>query len=52
MVPDPFRKFNHILVLCETYQPDGITPAKANFRYIAAKIMKEAESCDPWFGVE
>jgi len=49
--PDPFRKKPHILVLCETYLPDG-TPAKANFRHVCAKVMKQAEKSNPWFGIE
>jgi glutamine synthetase len=52
MVRDPFRKFNHVMVLCETFLPDRKTPAKANFRNICDKIMKEASPSDPWFGIE
>jgi glutamine synthetase len=52
MCPDPFRKFNHILVLCEAFLSDRKTPAKANFRHITNKIMKDAEAHDPWFGIE
>lgn len=52
-VSDPLRKgCNAILVLCETYTSDKVTPARFNFRYLAEKIMKEAEEHDPWFGIE
>lgn len=34
---DPFRKgITAFLVLCETYQGDRVTPARGNFRYLAA----------------
>jgi len=52
MVPDPFRRNPHVLVLCETYLVDGKTPAKANFRNVCEKVMKAAEKSDPWFGIE
>jgi len=44
--PDPFRIKaipNAILVLCETFEADGKTPAKANFRNTANKIMELAK---------
>ena len=52
-VKDPFRaNCNAILVLCETFTHDKVTPARFNFRHLAAKIMEEAKSEDPWFGIE
>jgi len=51
LVKDPFRK-GAWLVLCEGYLSDKKTPAAGNFRHIADKIMKEAASSDPWFGIE
>ena len=51
-VTDPFRGAPHILVVTETFKSDKKTPALGNFRTIAAKVMKEAESEDPWFGIE
>jgi glutamine synthetase len=52
MCPDPFREGFGIIVLCEGYLQDRTTPARANFRHYAAKVMKDAEHEDPWFGVE
>jgi glutamine synthetase len=52
MCPDPFREGFGIIVLCEGYLQDRKTPARANFRFWTSQIMKEAESEDPWFGVE
>jgi len=40
------------LVLCETFNSDSTTPAKANFRYYAQKVFKETENEKPWFGFE
>lgn len=48
---DPFRRGNHIITLCDTWNVDG-TPASGNFRYIAAKVFEEAKHEDPWFGIE
>lgn len=52
MCPDPFREGFGIIVLCEGYLQDRKTPAIGNFRYIADKVMQEAASEEPWFGVE
>lgn len=52
-VKDPFRRnCNAILVLCETFIWDKVTPARFNFRNLVAKIFKEVEGHDPWFGIE
>lgn len=48
---DPFRKNPHIIVLCETYLPDG-TPTSTNFRAKCAKILSEINNLEPWFGIE
>lgn len=54
--PDPFRRTdgqeNAFIVLCETYEADEKTPAQANFRYYAKKIMEDAQLEKPWFGWE
>jgi len=47
----PFRKEHHILVLCDTYKPDG-TPVKNNHRVNAKKIFDSNLSEEPWFGLE
>lgn len=52
MFTDPFRGAPHLLVVTECFKSDKKTPAEGNFRTIAAKVMKEAESEDPWFGIE
>lgn len=48
---DPFRKGDNILVLCETYNPDG-TPNKTNYRHAAKKVMDAHTDAHPWFGIE
>ncbi|RUS28296.1 glutamine synthetase 1 [Jimgerdemannia flammicorona] len=48
---DPFRKGDNILVLCETYNPDG-TPNKTNYRAHAKKVMDTYADQHPWFGIE
>jgi len=53
MCKDPFRKGNAILVMCDTWNPDG-TPALGNFRYLAEKVFNVSETVneDTWFGIE
>ncbi|GAA96093.1 uncharacterized protein L969DRAFT_94323 [Mixia osmundae IAM 14324] len=48
---DPFRGGDNILVLAETYNPDG-SPNKTNFRYHCKKSMDACKDQDPWFGIE
>jgi len=49
--PDPFRRGNHKLVLCETFKHTK-EPTESNHRVTCAKIMKEAADHHPWFGME
>lgn len=49
--PDPFRKGDNVLVLCECYNNDG-TPNKSNYRYAANKALTQCASEHPWFGIE
>lgn len=49
--PDPFRRGDNILVLCETWDSDG-TPNKFNYRHEAAKLMEAHASEHFWFGLE
>jgi glutamine synthetase len=49
--PDPFRRGDHILVMCDTYTPAG-EPLPTNTRYSAAKAMEAAKAHVPWFGIE
>eukprot|EP01018_Ginkgo_biloba_P036351 Gb_12976 [translate_table: standard] len=51
--PDPFRRGKHILVICDTYAPNG-TPLPSNKRFAAEKIFsaKEVVEEEPWYGLE
>jgi len=48
---DPFRGAPHILVLCDTYAPDG-TPIPSNTRAEAARIFELVKDEHIWFGLE
>ncbi|XP_063705389.1 glutamine synthetase 2 cytoplasmic isoform X1 [Culicoides brevitarsis] len=48
---DPFRRGNHILVLCETYRYDG-TPMESNKRKHCKEVCDKASADQPWFGIE
>jgi glutamine synthetase len=48
----PFRcSGNNLLVLCDTYYPDG-TPHPTNNRYPAAEIFNKKLDEKPWYGLE
>jgi glutamine synthetase len=47
----PFRKENNILVMCDTYKPDG-TPIFNNHRHHADKIFSQNLDEKPWYGIE
>ena len=47
----PFRKNGHILVLCETYKPNG-EPLSNNYRVNAVNIFNKNLDEEPWFGIE
>ncbi|KAF3914495.1 hypothetical protein AA313_de0206310 [Arthrobotrys entomopaga] len=49
--PDPIRLSPNIIVLCETWNPDG-TPNKYNCRHECNKIMEANKEHVPWFGLE
>ena len=49
--PDPFRRGDNILVLCECWDHDG-TPNKFNYRHEAARLMNANSKQEPWFGLE
>eukprot|EP00177_Eucheuma_denticulatum_P001982 GFKZ01003535.1.p1 GENE.GFKZ01003535.1~~GFKZ01003535.1.p1 ORF type:complete len:351 (+),score=39.94 GFKZ01003535.1:469-1521(+) len=49
--PDPFRGTPHILVMCDTYTPEG-EPLPTNTRYDCAIAMETAKHLEPWFGLE
>ncbi|XP_045190890.1 glutamine synthetase-like [Mercenaria mercenaria] len=48
---DPFRRGEHKLVLCEVYKYNK-EPAETNKRHSCKKVMDEAKSSIPWFGIE
>jgi len=48
---DPFRRGDNILVMCDTYEPNG-TPLPTNTRYPANIVMEKAKAFEPWFGIE
>lgn len=49
--PDPFKRGDNILVLCDCYKPDG-TPIANNTRYECAKVMEKVKAHKPWWGLE
>ena len=54
---DPFRKGQHIIVMCETYKWTdtkftALEPANTNFRTHAKKIFDACLDEEPWFGIE
>jgi glutamine synthetase len=49
--PDPFRRGNNIIVLCDTYTPQG-EPLPTNKRNPAKKIFDRALNLKPWYGFE
>ena len=48
---DPFRNMGDILVLCDTYLPNG-KPHPTNTRYGANQLFNQALELQPWFGIE
>ena len=53
MFPDPFRRGDNIIVLCEACLPDGkLTPIPTNTRRAAEELFKQKPEEEPWFGIE
>ena len=48
---DPFMGGVNILVMCETFGPDG-SPTACNKRNSCALVMNRAKASKPWFGIE
>uniref|UniRef100_A0A1B0B749 Glutamine synthetase n=2 Tax=Glossina TaxID=7393 RepID=A0A1B0B749_9MUSC len=48
---DPFRRGNHILVMCDTYKFDG-TPTDTNHRKGCLEVVNKCLDEEPWFGIE
>ncbi|KAI9735992.1 MAG: glutamate--ammonia ligase [Cirrosporium novae-zelandiae] len=49
--PDPFRGSPNVLVMCETWDPDG-TPNKFNYRHDANRLFEANAKEVFWFGLE
>ena len=49
--PCPFRGKPNVLVMCDTYKPDG-TPLENNHRYNALDIFNSNINEKPWYGME
>jgi glutamine synthetase len=50
-VPDPIRRNNDVLVLCEVLNTD-LTPHATNTRVACAETAERFASQEPWFGIE
>jgi len=52
--PDPFRRGNNILVLCECLHPLTLKPIQSNTRFNARIIFdnKTVKEEQPWYGIE
>lgn len=48
---NPFYKSKSLLVLCDTFRPDG-TPLSNNHRPSAVKIFNQCLDEEPWYGIE
>jgi glutamine synthetase len=52
-IEDPIRGPGNYLVLCEVYNPDGVTPHRTNKRaQLRAVLEAGANRENPWFGFE
>lgn len=50
-IPDPIRKQDHILVMCEVLNTD-FTPHKTNMRHGCQQAAEKYADYDSWFGLE
>lgn len=49
---DPFKAgVNDVIVLCDTYKPDG-TPCDSNHRAAMQAAYDQTKDEEPWFGIE
>lgn len=50
--PDPFRRGDNILVLCDTILPKSHAPLPSNTRAPAKAVFDQKLDEEPWFGIE
>lgn len=51
--PDPFRRGDNIIVLCECVMPnEERCPIPTNSRRSALKLFEQKQGQEPWFGIE
>jgi glutamine synthetase len=50
--PDPIRKGNDVLVLCETLLAADMSPHPTNTRHTAVAMLEKFKDQEPWFGME
>lgn len=49
---DPFKASEHdIIVVCDTYKPDG-QPTETNHRHLLQEAVDKTAGHEPWFGIE
>tara|TARA_B100001142_G_scaffold303516_1_gene330893 strand:- start:20 stop:1066 length:1047 start_codon:yes stop_codon:yes gene_type:complete len=58
VVIDPFRRDSNsgfskaFLILCDTYEADGVTPTACNKRMQANELFNKNLEAKPWYGIE
>lgn len=52
VVPDPIRGANNVLVLCEVFHSDGVTPVKSNTRALLRDLLDNTTDLEAWAGFE
>ncbi|MGB0653778.1 MAG: glutamine synthetase beta-grasp domain-containing protein, partial [Thermoplasmatota archaeon] len=52
LCPDPIRGAPHILVMCEVFLSDGVTPHPTNTRAPLREAAEKCEDQEAWFGME
>lgn len=50
--PDPIRGAPNVLVLCEVFMPDGVTPHPTNTRARLRAVHEATKDEEAWFGIE
>ncbi len=50
--PDPIRGAPHVLVMCEVFLADGVTPHPSNTRAMLRPVAEKVASEEAWFGIE